>query len=276
MKTKTKSILVKALFAVLLAVLVFIEIARGLWSLDEEVYLLLSRLVGGVACLLFMLEFSFTGALSPVGNRKPLLWLLALPGFIIAINNFPFVSFFTGDCDIGASADSIFFYALICLATGFFEEMAFRGCAFMLLLKNRTQSKGRILFAIFVSSAVFGLIHLVNVFFGGSLGASLLQVGYSALIGALCSMVLLLTGNIWLCVALHAIYNFCGGLVDRFGVVGSVQWTRAEIIFTAIVSVIVAAYFVVIFVRMPNSLADALFGRKKEEELENNVNSSAE
>ena len=209
MKSKTKSILVKALFAVLLAVLVFIEIARGLWSLDEEVYLLLSRLVGGVACLLFMLEFSFTGALSPVGNRKPLLWLLALPGFIIAINNFPFVSFFTGDCDIGASADSIFFYALICLATGFFEEMAFRGCAFMLLLKNRTQSKGRILFAIFVSSAVFGLIHLVNVFFGGSLGASLLQVGYSALIGALCSMVLLLTGNIWLCVALHAIYNFC-------------------------------------------------------------------
>ena len=60
MKTKTKSILVKALFAVLLAVLVIIEIARGFWALDEEVYLLLSRLVGGIACILFMLEFSFT------------------------------------------------------------------------------------------------------------------------------------------------------------------------------------------------------------------------
>lgn len=267
MKTKAKGLLVKILFAVLLAVLIFIEIARGVWALDEEIYLLLSRLVGGFACLLFMVEFSFTRALSPLGNRKPLLWLLTIPGFIIAVNNFPFVSFFAGDCSVNAEAGQILFYAIVCLATGFFEEIAFRGCAFMLLLKDRTQSKGRIFLAIFLSSAVFGLIHLVNVFFGGSLGASLLQVGYSALIGALCSMVLLLTGNIWFCVALHAVYNFCGGLVERFGREGDIQWTQAEMIFTAVVAVVVAAYFVVIFVKMPNKLADGLFAEKKSEEL---------
>lgn len=267
MNAEKKNFLIKSMFVSLLFLLVAIEIAYAVFKFDQSIYMLLSRFAGGGACLLFMIEFSFTRILSPRGNKKPLLWLLTIPGFIIVINNFPFVSFFAGDCRINARAESIVYFALVCLGVGFFEEMAFRGCAFMLLLKNKTQSRAKIFLAIFLSSVVFGLVHAVNLFFGGSIVSVVLQIGYSALIGALCSMVLLLTGNIWLCVLLHAAYNFCGGIISDYGI--GVQWTSAEIIFTAVVSVIVAIYFVILFLRMPTSLADRLFVKKSIENQEN-------
>ena len=263
MKIEKRNFLVKIFFIFFLALLVAIEISHATLKFDDDLYLLLSRLAGGGSCLVFMVEFDFTKILSPIGNKKPLVWLLTLPGFIIAINNFPFVSFFAGDCKVEAEFSSILYFALICVGVGFFEEMAFRGCAFMFLLKNRTQSKAKIFLAIFLSSVVFGVIHFVNVFFGASLISVVLQIGYSALIGALCSMVMLLTGNIWLCVALHATYNFCGGLIDGYGV--GTQWTSAEIIFTAIVAVIVAIYFVIVFVKMPSEYAKSLFKDKNAE-----------
>ena len=264
MKSKKKSLIVKIFFAVFLGLLLAIEVIYRVYPFDKELYMLLSRFVGGGACLLFMIEFSFTRILSPIGNKKPLLWLLTIPGFIIAINNFPFVSFFAGDCQVKSDAGSLLFYALICLGTGFFEEMAFRGCAFMLVLKGRTQSKKQIFLAIFLSSVVFGFIHIVNIFSSGPI-AVILQIGYSALIGALCSMILLLTQNIWLCVILHATYNFCGGLIDSYGI--GTQWTLPEIIFTAVVSVVVAIYFFILFFKMPTRFAEDLFLQKKKEAL---------
>ena len=265
MKIDRKSLIIKVLFALFLLFLLATEIAHAVLSFNDDLYLLMSRFAGGGACLMFMLEFSFTRVLPINGNKKIFLLLLALPGFIIAINNFPFVSYLMGDCKIDASFNSIAFFALVCIGVGFFEEMAFRGCVFMLALKSRTQSRAKIFLAIFLSSAVFGLIHFVNVFFGSSPAAVLRQIGYSALIGALCSMILLLTRNIWLCVLLHATYNFCGGLIEAYG--SGVQWTSAEIIFTIVLSVIVAVYFVVLFLKMPIKLASELF---EKDEAKNN------
>ena len=268
MTAKSKARVIKILFVISLAALLLIEVLRATLDFDDQIYLLLSRFAGGAACLLFMVDFSFTRVLFPLGNKKILLLLLTIPGFLIAINNFPFVSYLAGDCKITASAESIALYALICLGVGFFEELAFRGCAFMLVLKNRTQSRGKIFLAIFLSSVVFGLIHFVNLFFGASIFSVALQICYSALIGALCSMVLLLTRNIWLCVILHATYNFCGGIIESYG--SGTQWTLPEIIFTTVMAIIVGVYFLVVFLRMPTSLAKDLFlsdtARNKEAE----------
>ena len=79
-------------------------------------------------------------------------------------------------------------------------------------------------------------------------------------------MVLLLTGNIWFCVILHSLYNFCGGLIDGYGV--GTQWTTPEIIFTAVVAVIVAVYFLILFLKMPTDYAKKLF---KQNSLSNDV-----
>ena len=261
MNTKTKSRIIRIFFFALLAGLLAVELTYSMMHYNEDLYFLMSRFLGGFACVVFMVDFSITKVLNPFGNKKLIPLLLIIPGFVIAINNFPFVALFSGDLVMNATSTTIIVTALTCIGTGFFEEMAFRGCAFMLLLKKRTQSRVQIFLAILLSSAVFGAIHLVNILFGASPGGVLLQIGYSALIGALCSMVLLLTGNIWLCVALHALYNFCGKI--------AVCWTVPQMIFTAIVAVVVAVYFVILFFKMPICLADDLFDKnKKNQEAE--------
>lgn len=251
MKTETKSKIIRIFFFALLAGLLAVELTYATLHYNEELYLLMSRFLGGFACVVFMIDFSMTKVLKPLGNKRLIPLILIIPGFIIAINNFPFVAFFSGDLVMNVTSMSILITVFTCIGTGFFEEMAFRGCAFMLLLKKRTKSRAKIFLAILLSSLVFGAIHFVNIFFGASPVSVLLQIGYSSLIGALCSMVLLLTGNIWLCVVLHSVYNFCGKI--------AVCWTVPQMIFTAIVAIVVAVYFVILFFKMPITFADDLF-----------------
>ena len=70
MTDKIKGYLIRVLFAVCLGALLLVELLRGWLSLDENVYLLLSRVIGGFSCILFMIEFSITKILYPLGNKK--------------------------------------------------------------------------------------------------------------------------------------------------------------------------------------------------------------
>ena len=137
------------------------------------------------------------------------------------------------------------------------------GIVIMYFLKKRTDTRLGIFVAIALSSCVFGLVHLVNIF-TSSFGAVIRQIGYSALIGALCSVVLLATRNIWLCVLCHAAYNFCGGLIDRFGT--GEMWTVWQITFTAVVAVIVTSYTVWLFFKISLSNAKDMFKASAKEE----------
>ncbi len=268
-KSSKRSALVrKIILMVLLSVLVAIELGFRFFNdklgLTDDIYMTLTRLIGGAACIMFMLEFSFERALHPLGNKRAIYLLAILPAFVIAINNFPFVSFFSGDCTISASFGDIIIYALFCLCVGFFEEMAFRGCALMFFLKKRANTRLGIFISILFSSLIFGIVHLINIFTSSPISV-LLQIGYSALIGALCSVVLLATENIWLCVLCHGLYNFCGGLKDNFG--AGIMWTTPQMIFTAIVAVIVTVYMIWLFFKIPLSNAKELFEKRKREEL---------
>ena len=263
MKNKRISagVLRKALLVFFILALVAVEIiynlAQAPTRTDTNLYNSAVRFIGGAVCIIFMLEFSYGTVMSPLGNKKGMALLAALPAFAVAVNNFPFVSYFSGDCKLDWGSEGILLYALFCISVGFFEEMAFRGCVLMFLLKKRTKTKGGIFMAIFLSSVAFGLIHLVNLFTSSPI-AVLLQIGYSALIGALCSLVLLMTKNIWICVLLHSVYNFAGGVVPEFG--SGVIWTAPEITLTAVLAVLVTLYsFWLFFVKMPASNADELY-----------------
>lgn len=250
----------KILLVLFMVALVAIEVAFNL-SKDDSwtvhmLYLSSTRLIGGAVCAIFMIEFSFDKIMHPQGNKSLMAILAVLPAFAVAVNNFPFVSFLSGDCGLDAPIGKILIYALFCLSVGVFEEMAFRGCVLMYLLKSRRDSRKGIFMAILWSSVVFGLIHLINLF-TSSPGAVLLQIGYSALIGALCSLVLLATKNIWLCVLLHATYNFVGNVVSELG--NGEMWTLPQMIFTAVIAVAVTAYCVWLFFKLPVSRAKELY-----------------
>ncbi len=207
------------------------------------------RLFGTAVCVALMWRFSYTHQLLP-GKLSTKRLLTVLPFFVIAVNNFPFLSVLMGEASLaGAHASGYVRYALFCLSVGLFEEFAFRGCAFTIALEQTKKMKSpplRVLVASVISSAIFGLVHLTNLFAGASVGGTLLQVGYSFLIGGMCSIMLVKTGNIWYCALCHAIYNFAGGVVPELG--SGTLWTVPTVILTAVVAVIVTVYaFAVLF-----------------------------
>ena len=269
MKNKKLAALLRRIaLLVLIALLIGFEFAfrtfNDIFGMSEDFYMTATRIIGGLACVVFMLEFDFGRIFSPIGNKKWIWYAAIIPAFVIAVNNFPIVSYLSGDCSFIADAPKILAFAFSCLCVGFFEEMAFRGCALMYIMKKRTNTRLGIFVSILLSSCVFGFVHLANIFTSSPL-AVLMQIGYSALIGALCSIVLLATRNIWLCVICHGLYNFCGGIIDEFG--KGVMWTVPQIFFTAAVAVIVAAYIVWLFFKLPLDNAKDLYYKEEKAEV---------
>ena len=115
-----------------------------------------------------------------------------------------------------------------------------------MLAEKRCKTKRGLLISILLTSAVFGLLHLVNLAQSG-LPAVLRQIGYSFLIGAMCSVVLIKTHNLWLCVLLHAVFDFGGKLIDTLGV-GKI-WTPPAILITTVLAVLTTLYLTCLFFR---------------------------
>lgn len=222
------------------------------------------RLFGALVCVALMWRFAYTHLLVP---KKPSLMriLFVLPFFVIAVNNFPFLSVLMGDAGLaGATAGGYAKYALLCLSVGLFEELAFRGCAFTIALEQTKKIESapiRVLVASVISSAIFGLVHLTNLFAGASVGGTLLQVSYSFLIGGMCSIILIKTQNVWYCVLCHAIYNFAGGVVPELG--SGTLWTVPTVVLTAVVAVAVTVYaFIVLFGVTPKEVEKTVKGKR--------------
>ena len=169
--------------------------------------------------------------------------LYAIPPFLVVVNNMPLLSMIWGDAYVVHSAPVYWvWFALECLAIGLFEELAFRGVIFLMFAEKRHATRKGLFWSLVLTSAVFGAVHLVNVLMGAGIGAVILQIGYSFLIGAMCSVVLLKTRNIWICVALHAIYDFCGTMMPTLG--GGTWWDTPTVIFTAVLAVVTAIYLI--------------------------------
>ncbi len=96
----------------------------------------------------------------------------------------------------------------ICTAitAGFVEEVLFRGLLIAPMLRNDLNKK-RIMTALLVSSAVFGLVHGSNVLAGAPVDSSIMQVGSSFALGIVFGAIFLCTGNLWMSVLLHTLHD---------------------------------------------------------------------
>ena len=166
---------------------------------------------------------------------------------MVAGNNAPLIGLATGSVSIDARAWELVVYVAMCLAIALFEECAVRGVVFPLFLLGAKRSKWGVLWAILLSSAVFGLLHLVNLLGGASLGAVILQVGYTFLIGAMCGLVLMVTRSIWWCVGIHFVYDIGGLMSGNILSAGSVLWDTPTVVLTAVLSVLVVGYGLFVF-----------------------------
>ena len=245
---------------VLLAGCVVLEFGKFAFTGDSVHDLILNtgltRLLAGVLFLLLIKEsglrvFSWT----PAGEFATSV-LLTLPALLVAVNNLPAISLATGDCGITDTPLWVAIFFVQCMCVGFFEELAFRGLLFPYFLK-KCKTRLHVFLCIAGTSCLFGLYHLLNLLEGAGIGPVLRQVGYSALVGAMCAACMLLTGNVVVPVILHGVYNFCGLVVPTLG--GGTWWDVPTIVITVVLAVAATAYFAVVFVRKKSfRLLDAL------------------
>ena len=147
------------------------------------------------------------------GKPKKLLYLI--PAILVAVDNFQFFAYFSGKMQlIRTEAWDVILFFLYCLGVGVFEEFIFRGGVFALLADVFPDNKKGLLYTFFLSSLIFGFSHLLNLLMGANIGGTLLQIGYSILTGGLFAFVLLKTKNVLCCAFIHALYNFCGTLME--------------------------------------------------------------
>ena len=228
--------------AVAAPLLLWLEFGKPTFSADpllsSLVNMTLPRLLGAVVFFALMLADGYR-ILSPVRGLRPVgaFLLLFLPPLAVVINNFPIPALITGDAQILPHSTAVWvWFSLECLAISLFEEAAFRGVIFPMLAERRCKTKQGLFISILLTSAVFGLLHIVNLAQGAGIGAVVRQIGYSFLIGAMCSVVLIKTHNIWLCVLLHAVFDFGGKLIDTLGA-GKI-WTLPAILITTVLAVL--------------------------------------
>ena len=241
-----------AIIVVAVPLLLWLELGKPTLTDDPVLAPLMSmtltRLIGA-AVFLSLLLYEGYHVLHPF--QKPF-WkglLFTLPPFLVVVNNMPILSMIRGDAYLVHKAPVyLIWFAAECLAIGLFEEFAFRGVIFLMLAEKRHTTRKGLFWSLILTSAIFGGVHLLNVLMGAGIGPVILQIGYSFLIGAMCSVVLLKTRNIWICVALHAIYDFCGTLMPTLG--AGTWWDTPTVVFTAVLAVVTAAYLVWQFFRL--------------------------
>ena len=92
--------------------------------------------------------------------------------------------------------------ALFSLAVGVFEETLYRGTLYHGLSQHLSPSS-----AMLLSSAVFGMFHMQNIFVGQAIDATAFQSLNAFALGVLFCAVMLQTNSIWWAIALHAAWD---------------------------------------------------------------------
>lgn len=252
-----------AVIAVGVGLLLWFEFGKPTLSSDpllqELMTMTLTRCIGAAVFLVILIYRGFR-VLDPFRKGALRALLFSLPAWAVVINNAPILSALWGDAYlVHTEPVYIGWFVAECLAIGLFEELAFRGVILLSLAEDRHTTRRDLFTCIILSSAVFGAVHLANLLAGAGVGAVLRQIGYSFLIGAMCSVVLYRTQNIWLCVLLHAVYDFSGSLFPTLG--GGTWWDTPTVVFTVILAVAVTIYYVVALWRLPPESLDPLYRR---------------
>ena len=244
MKLKIDRKVAVAVLAVSIAVMAFLEYFPISYSADDNlsdiIRMTLTRGVGSVAFSILLIYLGYNvHNMCRLGRQI----LFALPCLAVVINNLPIFALISGSAQVTSPASHVVWFVLQCIFIGIFEETVFRGAVFLIILEKRRYTSKQIFWSTVFSSAIFGGIHLINLLSGAGVGPTVLQVGYSFLIGGMCAVVLLKTRNIWLCALLHAVYDVCGLLLPTLGQ-GS-WWDTGTVIFTALLAIATAVYIVV-------------------------------
>lgn len=215
--TKTDILLI-VLGVVTIGVVLFFAVSDVHLSSDTQIDAIAKDVVQRGVLALFLVTMCATSghrtvlAFPTTNMRRQLLCLL--PCLAVAVANFPFSALSSGAAVV-EKTQYVWLFLIQCVLIGVVEEVFFRGIAQQIVFDKLAQK--HLVWRVVTAAAVFALWHLVNLLFGAGIGTTLLQVGYSFLIGAMLSVLMYATRNIWWCVAVHALFDVGGTVVSSLG-----------------------------------------------------------
>lgn len=200
-------------------------------------------------CLLFVwLLYQSSGKELFIFNyRFPKVLLWSLPCFMVALVNFPISALITGEASINR-IDLIGLYTLYIVAISFLEEIIFRGVLLLVVLDMLRNKKHKPLLTTLICALIFSLFHLTNLFVGADIGSVLLQCLYTFLIGGMLTVVMLKGKNLWLCILIHAIFDFGGLLIIQIG--SGNPWNLAFWIMTIVSALLCAGHILMTLLKL--------------------------
>lgn len=213
---KEKAILLSAVLAIIM-IIIAQPISNNLFrNASENIKSFIATIITYIGCCTF--SMILINMFNYSNNNKRITiktLLLCLPFIIVALNNFPYASYLQGTLVLDCKLYEFILYLVMCVLISTFEELIFRKLLFLSILKQ-TKTKKRYLYSITLSSFIFAVLHLINLIGGASFLPTLLQVGYSFLIGMMLCLILLISNNIVLCIIIHSIYNILGLSTNYF------------------------------------------------------------
>ena len=186
--------------------------------------------------------------------------IILAPAILISINNFPISAYLNDRVSFEHGLSTIILYLFECLSIGFFEEIVFRGLILLVILERLKDTKLNQLKAIILSSFFFGLIHILNLFYGASVLDTMTQIGYSFLMGAMWSVIFLVTRNIYYIILLHASYNFFGFVAFQYGTV-VMRYDTFTIIITTTLAIFALLFYLKLFIKLKEDDLNEFYNR---------------
>lgn len=195
---------------------IYLEIA-GLEELTLKAgYLIgfVQRILGFCICVYMIRKLNYTDVLKFGISSGPKVIYLVWPAVILIFFNMPYDLLLSGKY----SADVSLILPLVLRYTGvgLIEESFFRGLILAILLSAWGINKKGIYRSVIVSSILFGLVHLTNLFniLKGKdvMIETISQVFYVTFLGIFFAAIYLRTKNLWIAVIIHSLFDIADGL----------------------------------------------------------------
>lgn len=158
--------------------------------------------------VLFIMGYGYVLKQKGVGLLQGLYVSAFLSGYLIAGITTNIIEYSANPPGEVNTAIEILVFMVTMLLIGITEEVLLRGCILNLLLERFSDTRRGIWGAVLIESAIFGALHLLNVFAGVKPVAAFWQSVNAFLIGLVFSAIYIRCKNLWIPIVLHAGYDF--------------------------------------------------------------------
>ncbi len=185
---------------------------------------MLAELIAGTYALVLLLLFGYGKILKEKGAGFVKAFYIG--GFMIGYCFYVliaqcYVQAMTTDKQLEPFVNILMFVVTMFLI-GWAEELVFRGIILNLFLDRFSKTKKGILGAIILSGAIFGGIHLFNIFSGVSVVSAVVQAINAMMLGIIFGAIYARGRNIWVVIVAHAVTDMAALLGSGFFGTGTV------------------------------------------------------